>query len=175
MIRRLAFTRRAAGVGYEDFQAHWRGKHAELARLLPNLRDTGFSANLLKFFYYASVSTAWFDDISHIIPAHILALPCAVYATQPSDACNANYTQREARRAKKRRKTRAHRRPAERTPAPAPARQAPQDGGAKQGDEPARKLPDVLPRLPDLPPVKLPPVEAPKEPELKPLLDYLLG
>ena len=39
MIRRLAFTRRAAGVGYEDFQAHWRGKHAELARLLPNLRS----------------------------------------------------------------------------------------------------------------------------------------
>jgi len=39
MIRRIAFTRRAAGVGYEDFQHHWRGKHAELAKLLPNLRS----------------------------------------------------------------------------------------------------------------------------------------
>jgi uncharacterized protein (TIGR02118 family) len=37
MIRRIAFTRRAAGVSYEEFQAHWRGKHAELAKHLPNL------------------------------------------------------------------------------------------------------------------------------------------
>src|SRR5688572_18856461 len=39
MIRRLAFTRRAEGVGYEDFQRHWRYKHAQLAQLLPNLRS----------------------------------------------------------------------------------------------------------------------------------------
>ena len=39
MIRRIAFTRRAAGVGDEEFQRHWRGTHAELARLRPNLRS----------------------------------------------------------------------------------------------------------------------------------------
>jgi uncharacterized protein (TIGR02118 family) len=39
MIRRISFTRRAAGVGYDDFQRHWRGKHAELAKLLPDLRS----------------------------------------------------------------------------------------------------------------------------------------
>ena len=39
MIRRISFTRRADGVGYEDFQRHWRGPHAELARLLPDLRS----------------------------------------------------------------------------------------------------------------------------------------
>jgi uncharacterized protein (TIGR02118 family) len=39
VIRRISFTRRAAGVGYDDFQRHWRGPHAELARLLPDLRS----------------------------------------------------------------------------------------------------------------------------------------
>lgn len=39
MIRRISFTRRAAGVSYEDFQRHWRGPHAELARFLPDLRN----------------------------------------------------------------------------------------------------------------------------------------
>jgi uncharacterized protein (TIGR02118 family) len=39
VIRRISFTRRAAGVSYEDFQRHWRGPHAELARFLPDLRS----------------------------------------------------------------------------------------------------------------------------------------
>jgi uncharacterized protein (TIGR02118 family) len=38
MVRRISFTRRAAGVSYPDFQSHWRGPHAELARHLPGLR-----------------------------------------------------------------------------------------------------------------------------------------
>lgn len=39
MIRRISFTRRAAAVDYDEFQRHWRGKHAELAKLLPDLRS----------------------------------------------------------------------------------------------------------------------------------------
>lgn len=38
MVRRISFTRRAPGVSYEDFQTHWRGPHADLARHLPGLR-----------------------------------------------------------------------------------------------------------------------------------------
>jgi len=37
-VRRISFTRRAPGVPYEDFQTHWRGPHADLARHLPGLR-----------------------------------------------------------------------------------------------------------------------------------------
>lgn len=141
-------------------------------RLLPNLRDTGFSDNLLRFFYFSSLATAWFDDTSHILPAHILTIPCAMYSTKPVDGCNANYTQRAAaRRSRRGRRTHAPRRPAARAPEPS-APQAPAGGGPPTGpaDPPARK-PGLLP---ELPPVKLPPVEVPKEP-LAPLLDYLLG
>ena len=144
-------------------------------RLLPNLRDTGFSDNLLRFFYYSSLATAWFDDTSHMLPAHILTtVPCVTYATKPVDGCSANYTERTAARRSRRarKKPSPKRRAAAQAPEPAPSGgSAPQ----KQADPPAR-TPGLLPELPPvkLPPVKLPPVEAPEKP-LAPLLDYLLG
>lgn len=39
MITRLGMAPRAAGLGYEAFQAHWRSEHASLAGALPGLRS----------------------------------------------------------------------------------------------------------------------------------------
>lgn len=39
MITRLGMAPRAAGLGYEAFQTHWRSEHASLAGALPGLRS----------------------------------------------------------------------------------------------------------------------------------------
>lgn len=66
---------------------------AKLAgRLLPNLDERGFTDNLVRFFFYATLATARFDDVSHILPAHIDTTECANYATKPVAGCSANYS-----------------------------------------------------------------------------------
>jgi ABC-type transporter Mla subunit MlaD len=65
---------------------------AKLAgELLPNLSQRGFPDNLMRFFYHASIATARFDDVSHILPAHVVTSPCQEYATTPQPGCSANY------------------------------------------------------------------------------------
>jgi hypothetical protein len=65
---------------------------AKLAgRLLPNLSERGFPDNLMRFFYHATIATARFDDVSHILPAHVISSPCSNYATTPQAGCSANY------------------------------------------------------------------------------------
>ena len=59
--------------------------------LLPNLSERGFPDNLVRFFYHASIATARFDDVSHILPAHVISSPCSQFATTPQPGCSANY------------------------------------------------------------------------------------
>jgi hypothetical protein len=94
-------------------------------KLLPNLRDRGFFHNLMRFFYYASVATARFDDVSHIIPAHISLGPCAQYASTPVDGCSAKYSGGGASKAKTKRSSRPHRRSSPRRQPSAPTPSAP--------------------------------------------------
>jgi phospholipid/cholesterol/gamma-HCH transport system substrate-binding protein len=66
---------------------------AKLAgRLLPDLDAHGFPDSLMRFVFYATLATARFDDVSHILPAHIDLTECANYATTPVAGCSANYT-----------------------------------------------------------------------------------
>jgi virulence factor Mce-like protein len=66
---------------------------AKLAgELLPNLSERGFPDNLMRFFYHASIATARFDEVSHILPAHVVTSPCQEYARTPQPGCSANYT-----------------------------------------------------------------------------------
>jgi hypothetical protein len=45
----------------------------------------------MRFFYHATVATSRFDDVSHILPAHVISSPCSQYATTPVAGCSANY------------------------------------------------------------------------------------
>ena len=61
--------------------------------LLPNLDERGFPDNLVRFFFYAALATARFDETSHILPAHITPMSCSNYATTPEPGCRAGYSE----------------------------------------------------------------------------------
>jgi virulence factor Mce-like protein len=61
-----------------------------VSRSFVSLRDRGFIENGLKFIYYAASSTARYDSVSHILPAHVLTNECARYATSPVAGCDAH-------------------------------------------------------------------------------------
>jgi ABC-type transporter Mla subunit MlaD len=96
--------------------------------LLPNLRERGFFHNLMRFFYNASVATARFDSVSHILPAHISFGPCAQYASTPVDGCSAKYSgsgggggskaKKKAGTSRPHRRSRRHRQPSAPSAAP---------------------------------------------------------
>jgi phospholipid/cholesterol/gamma-HCH transport system substrate-binding protein len=65
--------------------------------LLPHLDERGFTDNLMRFFYYATLATARFDDTSHILPAHIGTTSCSPYAETPQPGCSANFTESAGR------------------------------------------------------------------------------
>lgn len=87
--------------------AHRSLPSAKLAgTLLPNLSKRGFVDNLMRFFYYATLATARFDETSHILPAHVGSSMCANYASDPMAGCSANYDQPAAARGAKARSRR---------------------------------------------------------------------
>jgi virulence factor Mce-like protein len=59
--------------------------------LMVNLRQRGFWDYLLSFGYNAAAATARYDNISHILPAHVNFSPCSLYATAPTAGCSANF------------------------------------------------------------------------------------
>jgi virulence factor Mce-like protein len=65
------------------------GEH--LDQLLVNLRDRGFVENLLGATYSGAGAGARYDQISHILPANIVAPTCILYASQPETGCSAWY------------------------------------------------------------------------------------
>jgi ABC-type transporter Mla subunit MlaD len=72
---------------------------AKLAgELLPNLDERGFPDNIARFFFYAALATARFDETSHILPAHIDLTDCANFASEPLPGCSANYSTGSAAR-----------------------------------------------------------------------------
>ena len=60
-------------------------------QLMVNLRQRGFWDSLLSFGYYAAAATARYDDVSHILPAHVNFSPCSFYATTPAAGCSADF------------------------------------------------------------------------------------
>jgi hypothetical protein len=155
VVRRAApLTKVLAGYAQKSLPS------AQLAgRLLTNLRDTGFTSNLLRFFYDAAAASARFDDVSHILPAHISVTPCALYATTPVAGCRATYTDVEAHPRRRRARREA--------PRPATA-SAPQPQAPAAAAGPAPPAPTTTPVPPPPPPL------APAGDAVKRLLDYLL-
>jgi phospholipid/cholesterol/gamma-HCH transport system substrate-binding protein len=62
-----------------------------LNTLFTSLRDRGFTEGLLNLLYYGSAGLSRFDDVSHILPAHIVESTCGTFATTPVAGCSANY------------------------------------------------------------------------------------
>jgi hypothetical protein len=60
--------------------------------LTDSLIDKGFSEGLMRFFYFTSLATARFDDISHILPIRSSISECSVYNTgAPIEHCGGRF------------------------------------------------------------------------------------
>ncbi len=60
-------------------------------QLFVNLRERGVVEGLLAFVYQTTATTARYDQISHILPAHLVFVNCGFYATTPQPGCSANF------------------------------------------------------------------------------------
>jgi virulence factor Mce-like protein len=130
--------------------------------MLPTLEQRSMVKNLLEFLYNTALATARYDDLSHMLPAHVGVASCMRFASEPDPACGAPAGPQRKRTHKRRRAPRA---PGTR---PAPAATATPEPDAKR---PPSKPGDLRPAVPALPP--LPPI--PGEPQIDALLEYLLG
>jgi len=144
--------------------------------LFQNVRDRGVIEGLMSFFYYLAASTARYDSVSHMLPAHILLNSCGMLATAPVAGCNATYGPDQGTRKSTQKTSSGDKAPAAHKPLlpslPVPA--------PSQGRKP------LLPKLPKLPvpglnsllqPILdlLPGQKAdPSDKTVKSLLDYLL-
>src|SRR4051794_9301561 len=146
-----------------------------------DLRDSGAYDNLLRLFYDATSSISRYDAVGHLDPSHLVATPCAAYASKHDDLCDYHWvkqhdtaTRRHARRATRHRRH-THRGAAAVPDAPARPPSGPAPAAPKPPGLPKLPPPPTpkLPSRPDLPPVPAP--QAPEPPPLDPLLDYLLG
>jgi hypothetical protein len=130
--------------------------------MLPTLEQRSVVENLLAFLYNQTLATARFDELSHILPAHVAVASCMRFASAPDPACGAPAgPQRKRRHGHRRAAVAPGARPAS-TPTPSP------EVGATR---PPSKLAGALPAIPELP--SLPPL--PGEPQVDALLEYLLG
>jgi hypothetical protein len=131
--------------------------------MLPTLEQRSVVKNLLAFLYNQTLATARYDELSHILPAHVAVASCMRFATVPDPGCGAPAgPQRKRRRAS---------RPTRRPAAVAPAGDRPQTVPTPEAKRRPPRPADVLPALPELEP--LPPL--PGEPQIDALLDYLFG
>ncbi len=73
-----------------------KGTTANFAKLIDNLIDHGFSENFLSVLYYVAGALSKEDSDSHMLST-LLLFPgngmCGTYATTPSTACDAHYSQ----------------------------------------------------------------------------------
>ena len=114
-----------------------------VARLLPptvriakpladSLRDQRVVEAIGAFAFYGGVSTARFDEVSHILPSYQITGPCQQYAEQPTDGCDAHFAGMSGAGASAALRKRAER--ARRGAAGAPVAGTPgQPGGAQTG------------------------------------------
>ncbi len=129
--------------------------------MFPALEKSGFTNNLLSFFYNAALASSRYDSQSHIIPAHVTLTQCSNYATTPVEGCGAAHTAAAARDAReKTAKKQAAPAPAQgipplvRGPAPlkvpqAPATPAPKTTGEKLTSGLGERLSDPISGLLD--------------------------
>lgn len=158
-----------------------------LNALLVNLQERGGVEALLKFVYGAAAATSRYDAISHILPAHIFAGECAIYATTPVAGCSANFGSTPAA---KRASAKAGGRPKAGGGRTGPAEGVAPATGATPPDGATTPAPPATPAapagptitIPGLPPIKLPPLGGTlggqgKEDAagVQDLLGYLLG
>jgi uncharacterized protein (TIGR02118 family) len=67
MIRRVSFIRRKPNLTPEEFFSHWTGRHAEIVRQLPGLRELRFSRVdrcVPAEAQWDGVGETWFDNIA---------------------------------------------------------------------------------------------------------------
>jgi len=63
MIRRVAYIRRKAGMGVEEFWAHYTGPHVAIVRQMPGLRRLVLSRPVgTQSGEWDAVGELWFDD-----------------------------------------------------------------------------------------------------------------
>jgi uncharacterized protein (TIGR02118 family) len=67
MVKIVSFFKRSPGVTVEEFQSHWRSRHAELVVRLPGLRRYVQNHTLLSGYEkrepdFDGIAEAWFDD-----------------------------------------------------------------------------------------------------------------
>jgi hypothetical protein len=74
-----------------EFAAEARPTGRLVNELFVSLRDRGVVEGLLEFVYRATATTARFDRVSHVLPAHLLLLDCSEFSETPTPGCNANY------------------------------------------------------------------------------------
>jgi virulence factor Mce-like protein len=143
-----------------------------LGNLLIDLRDAGGTEYLLRFVYNSAAATARFDSTSHILPAHAVdSLPCATYATEPVEGCNAYFHEVQAA-ARAERRNRRHARRGDRDKNRAPQAATPTAPAAPgTTPTPAVPLPPLLKPLQDLV-GKIPPINGSAAQDLT---DFLLA
>ena len=86
MIKLVAFFRRKPGISVDDFQRHWRNRHAELVVRQRGLRRYVQNHALPSSYVsrepdYDGVAEAWFDDIE----AMRALAPSVEYAAERAD------------------------------------------------------------------------------------------
>jgi hypothetical protein len=161
-----------------------------LADLNESLRDRGVVEGLQFFVYNIALSISRYDEVSHILPAYLVAPPgCAVYASTTTPSCSAHFNKGDATftqliepkaRARAKRGKKGDR-------ASGPRREAAAEPQREDAGRPAAKRPSALlpiaPKLPELPGLpKVPPLPPVADPTtgkadetVRNLVDYLLG
>ncbi len=122
---------RPVAARLREFARAARPTGALVAQLFGSLRERGVVEGLQTFTYYATAATSRFDEVSHLLPAHVLSTECQEHTPTPHAICSARFTDQPPAPARSRRtgKPRARapaRVPRARTPrapsgAPAPA------------------------------------------------------
>ena len=89
--RRAVRVARPVVARLRTFAAAARPTGALVAELFASMRQRGVVEGLQSFVYYAAAATSRFDEVSHLIPAHVISSECQQYATTPVPGCSAHF------------------------------------------------------------------------------------
>jgi hypothetical protein len=136
--------------------------------MFPTLESRGFVDDLLSFFYNMAVATARHDENGHILPAHVGVSSCSIYASEPNEDCGAT-DEVPADERESRRRTPRRGREGKRQRGAGPSSPAAPSPAAPEAPAPDRQPLPPAPAVPQLPD------NAPGDPPLDALMDFLLG
>ncbi len=75
----------------KNFAGSSKGLSRDLRELTESLRDTGGIERLMDYVFYQVAAINGFDKFGHYLRAQLLVNLCSSYATEPDEACRANF------------------------------------------------------------------------------------